>query len=191
MSDTATAAGASYLTQEAFDRLKAELDQLSGPGRTEIAKRIEAAREEGDLKENGGYHAAKDEQGKMEARIRQLTQLLENAVVGETPADNGVVAPGMVVTVDMFGDDMEFLLGSREIAGTTDLTVYSPESALGSAIMGAAPGSTVTYQAPNGRDISVEVVAVFGGSPTVALRSRSVSCRMRASCLPCSSLAAW
>ena len=84
MSETATPT-ASYLTQDAFDRLKAELDQLSGEGRTEIAKRIEAAREEGDLKENGGYHAAKEEQGKMEARIRQLTQLLREAKVGQPP----------------------------------------------------------------------------------------------------------
>ena len=157
MSDTATAAGASYLTQEAFDRLKAELDQLSGPGRTEIAKRIEAAREEGDLKENGGYHAAKDEQGKMEARIRQLTQLLENAVVGETPADNGVVAPGMVVTVDMFGDDMEFLLGSREISDGSDLDVYSEKSPLGAAINGKKIGDTASYEAPNGKTIEVTI----------------------------------
>ncbi len=159
MSETATAAGSSYLTQEAFDRLKAELDQLSGPGRTEIAKRIEAAREEGDLKENGGYHAAKDEQGKMEARIRQLTQLLENAVVGETPADNGVVAPGMVVTVDMFGDDMEFLLGSREISDGSDLDVYSEKSPLGAAINGKKIGDTASYEAPNGKTIEVTVKA--------------------------------
>src|SRR6476646_3715824 len=116
VSETATPT-ASYLTQEAFDRLKAELDQMSGEGRTEIAKKIEAARDEGDLKENGGYHAAKEEQGKMEARIRQLTQLLENAIVGAKPADDGIVEPGMVVTVEMFGDDVTFLLGSREIAG--------------------------------------------------------------------------
>ena len=159
MSETVTAAGSSYLTQEAFDRLKAELDQLSGPGRTEIAKRIEAAREEGDLKENGGYHAAKDEQGKMEARIRQLTQLLENAVVGETPADNGVVAPGMVVTVDMFGDDMEFLLGSREISDGSDLDVYSEKSPLGAAINGKKIGDTASYAAPNGKTIEVTVKA--------------------------------
>jgi transcription elongation factor GreA len=158
VSETATA-GASYLTQEAFDRLKAELDQLSGPGRTEIAKRIEAAREEGDLKENGGYHAAKDEQGKMEARIRQLTQLLENAVVGETPADNGVVAPGMVVTVDMFGDDVEFLLGSREISDGSDLEVYSEKSPLGAAINGKKIGEKASYEAPNGKTIEVTVKA--------------------------------
>ena len=89
-----------WLTQEAYDRLKAEYDRLSGPGRTEIVKKIEAAREEGDLKENGGYHAAKEEQGKKEARIRQLRQLLEEASVGDAPAvDAGVVAPGTIVTV--------------------------------------------------------------------------------------------
>ena len=106
MSDTATTS-ASYLTQEAYDRLKGELDQLSGEGRTEIAKKIEAARDEGDLKENGGYHAAKEEQGKMEARIRQLTQLLETATVGEAAEDDGIVGPGMVVTVDLLGDEVD------------------------------------------------------------------------------------
>ncbi|NNM46632.1 transcription elongation factor GreA [Knoellia koreensis] len=155
MSETATPT-ASYLIQDAFDRLKAELDQLSGEGRTEIAKRIEAAREEGDLKENGGYHAAKEEQGKMEARIRQLTQLLENAVVGATPKDDGVVEPGMVVTVDMFGDDVTFLLGSREIEDS-DLEVYSEKSPLGAAINGKKVGDTASYEAPNGKTIKVKV----------------------------------
>jgi transcription elongation factor GreA len=158
VSETATPT-ASYLTQDAFDRLKAELDQLSGDGRTEIAKRIEAAREEGDLKENGGYHAAKEEQGKMEARIRQLTQLLENAVVGTKPADDGIVEPGMVVTIDMFGDDMTFLLGSREIADGSDLEVYSEKSPLGAAINGKKVGDTATYDAPNGKTIEVTVKA--------------------------------
>src|SRR4051794_41810666 len=93
-----------WLTQEAYDRLNAELDHLSGPARIEITERIAAARAEGDLKENGGYHAAKDEQGKMEARIRQLTQLLRDAKVGQPPAaDAGVAGPGMVVTVDYGG----------------------------------------------------------------------------------------
>jgi transcription elongation factor GreA len=155
VSETATQT-ASYLTQEAFDRLKAELDQLSGDGRIEIAKRIEAAREEGDLKENGGYHAAKEEQGKMEARIRQLTQLLDNAIVGEKPADNGIVAPGMVVTVDMFGDHVTFLLGSREIADS-DLEVYSEKSPLGAAINGKKVGESAAYEAPNGKTIEVTV----------------------------------
>ena len=97
---TETAAKATFLTQEAYDRLKAELAELSGPARTEIAKKIDAARQEGDLRENGGYHAAREEQGKMEARIRQLEQLLDTAIIGETPPDDGIVEPGMVVTVE-------------------------------------------------------------------------------------------
>ena len=113
---TETAAKATFLTQEAYDRLKAELAELTGPARTEIAKKIDAARQEGDLRENGGYHAAREEQGKMEARIRQLEQLLDTAIIGETPPDDGIVEPGMVVTVEMFGDEETFLLGSREIA---------------------------------------------------------------------------
>ena len=156
VSETATPT-ASYLTQEAFDRLKAELDQMSGEGRTEIAKKIEAARDEGDLKENGGYHAAKEEQGKMEARIRQLTQLLENAIVGAKPADDGIVEPGMVVTVNMFGDDVTFLLGSREIAGDSDIEVYSEKSPLGAAINGKKVGDKASYKAPNGKVIQVSV----------------------------------
>src|SRR5688572_11700974 len=106
---------ATFLTQEAYNRLKDELTYLSGEGRTDIAGKIEAARLEGDLRENGGYHAAKEEQGKMEARIRQLTQLLQTATVGEAPADDGVVEPGMVVEVEMFGEKETFLMGSREI----------------------------------------------------------------------------
>ncbi|HET7474629.1 MAG TPA: transcription elongation factor GreA [Dermatophilaceae bacterium] len=153
-----SASAASYLTQEAYDRLKAELGQLSGDGRLDIARKIEAAREEGDLKENGGYHAAKEEQGKMEARIRQLTQLLDSAVVGHEPADNGIVEPGMVVTVDLLGDELTFLLGNREIADGSDLEVYSEKSPLGAALIGRKAGDTVTYQAPTGKAISVTVV---------------------------------
>ena len=150
-----------WLTQEAHDRLKAELDQLVA-NRPAMAAEINARREEGDLKENGGYHAAKDEQGKQEGRIRQLTDLLRKAQVGEPPTTATNAALGTVITIRFAGEDEteKFLLGSREIAGTTDLAVYSPESALGSAILGAAPGATVTYQAPNGRDITVDVVAV-------------------------------
>jgi transcription elongation factor GreA len=164
VSETATPT-ASYLTQEAFDRLKSELDQLSGDGRTEIAKKIEAARDEGDLKENGGYHAAKEEQGKMEARIRQLTQLLENAVVGTKPADDGIVEPGMVVTVEMFGDDVVFLLGSREIAEGTDVEVYSEKSPLGVAINGKKVGDKASYKAPNGKVIQVSVKSATPYTP--------------------------
>ena len=150
-----------WLTQEAHDRLKAELDTLVA-GRPAMSAEINARREEGDLRENGGYHAAKDEQGKQEARIRQLTDLLRKATVGDAPTEASHAVTGTVITIRFQGDDdtEKFLLGSREIAGTTDLTVYSPESALGAAIMGAAPGATVTYQAPNGRDMTVEVVGV-------------------------------
>jgi transcription elongation factor GreA len=150
-----------WLTQEAHDRLKAELEQLVA-ARPAMAAEINARREEGDLRENGGYHAAKDEQGKQEARIRQLEDLLRKARVGDAPKTATNAVTGTVITVRFQGDDEteKFLLGSREIAGTTDLTVYSPESALGSAIMGSAPGATVTYQAPNGKDITVDVVAV-------------------------------
>jgi transcription elongation factor GreA len=164
VSETATPT-ASYLTQEAFDRLKSELDQLSGNGRTEIAKKIEAARDEGDLKENGGYHAAKEEQGKMEARIRQLTQLLENAIVGTKPADDGIVEPGMVVTVEMFGDDVVFLLGSREIAEGADVEVYSEKSPLGVAINGKKVGDKASYKAPNGKVIQVSVKSATPYTP--------------------------
>jgi len=149
-----------FLTQEAYDRLVAELEQLSTIGRDEIAKRIEAAREEGDLKENGGYHAAKDEQGKQEARIRTLEQLLKTAKVGEAPASRGIVEPGTVVTANVAGGEEVFLLGSREIAGDTELDVYSEASPLGQAILGLKVGEKTSYEAPNGKSISVEVTGV-------------------------------
>jgi transcription elongation factor GreA len=149
-----------WLSQEAYDRLRAELEELVAR-RPVIAAEISARREEGDLRENGGYHAAREEQGKMEARIRYLRELLRTARVGDTPTNTGV-APGMVVTIyfDDDPDDTEtFLLGSREIAPTTDLTVYSPESALGQAILGATENQTITYTAPSGVDIKVTLVS--------------------------------
>ncbi len=149
-----------FLTQDAYDRLSAELEELSVNGRNEIAKRIEAAREEGDLKENGGYHAAKDEQGKIEARIVQLTNLLRSATVSEAPVSHGVVEPGTVITATIAGDESVFLIGNREIAAGTDLTVYSEQSPLGTAIIGLKVGESTTYTAPNGREIAVEIVKV-------------------------------
>jgi transcription elongation factor GreA len=149
-----------WLTQDAYDRLKAELDQLSGPGRIELARKIEAAREEGDLRENGGYHAAKEEQGKQEARIRQLDELLRHAKVGEAPANDGVVHPGNIVTVKFAdGDEERFLLGSREVS-VGDLEVYSEKSPLGSAIVGKKPGDSAAYELPNGRKVEVTVAKV-------------------------------
>jgi transcription elongation factor GreA len=147
-----------WLTQEAADRLAAELADLETVGRTEVIKKIEAARAEGDLKENGGYHAARDEQGKIEARIRQLKQMLENATIGAPPASaDGVVGAGMVVSAIVADDEMRFLLGSREIA-TDDLDVYSEKSPLGAAVLGAKIGDKVSYTLPNGKSISVEIL---------------------------------
>jgi transcription elongation factor GreA len=149
-----------WMTQESYDRLQAELTELSTAGREEIAKRIEVAREEGDLKENGGYHAAKDEQGKIEARIRQLTSLLREAEIGTPPESRGVVEAGTIITAEIAGDQSRFLLGNREMAGESDLDVYSPQSPLGAAIMGLAVGDSTRFAAPNGREIEVRVVDV-------------------------------
>jgi transcription elongation factor GreA len=156
---TPESAPATWLSPDAYERLKTELEGLIA-NRSKIAAEINARREEGDLRENGGYHAAREEQGRQEGRIRQLQELLRTAKVGEAPAAD-LVAPGTVVTIhfDDDTDDQEtFLLGSREMASTTDLTIYSPESALGRAILGARSGQTVTYTAPSGADIKVTVV---------------------------------
>ena len=154
-----------WLTQEAFDRLAGELEQLSTHGREEIAKRIESAREERDLKENRGYHPAYVELGKQEARIRQLTELLRTAQVGEAPTSSGVVEPGTVITAVIAGDEETFLIGSREIAGDSELDVFSEQSPLGAAILGLKVGDSTTYTAPNGREIAVQVTGVetWGG----------------------------
>ncbi len=148
-----------WLTQTKFDELKAELEQLRGPTRSELVKRVSDARDEGDLKENAGYHAARDELGKMDGRIQQLVDMLERAKVGETPADDGVVEPGMKVTVKLVGLDFTetFLLGAREMGGD-DIKVYSPQSPLGQAIDGAKRGETVTYTLPNGKDQKAEIL---------------------------------
>ena len=152
--------GTVWLTQEAYDKLQAELEDLKGPKRQEIIEKIAAARDEGDLKENSGYHAAKDDQGKQEARIRQLEDMLRRAEVGETPPNDGIVEPGMVVTVDFGDDDSEkFLLGARENLFDGDqLTVYSPQSAMGSAINGRSKGESVSYRTPNGKELTVKII---------------------------------
>jgi len=156
-----------WLTQEAYDKLKSELEYLSGPGRAEISAKIGDARSEGDLKENGGYHAAREEQGQQEARIRQLQDMLRRAEVGEAPTSFDEVAPGLRVTIAFDGDESDtdtFVLGSRELLGldeAVDATnVYSPQSPLGTAILGKKKGEAVTYAAPNGRPINVTVVKV-------------------------------
>lgn len=151
---------AQWLNQESFDRLALELEQLTTVKRAEIVGRIEAARAEGDLKENGGYHAAKEEQGRIEGRIRQLTAMLKNAHVGTEPVDASRVAPGTVITAHIHGDEEKFVLGSREMGAGTDLDVYSEQSPLGQAIMGLEAGDTTTFTAPNGAEIAVEILSI-------------------------------
>ncbi|MBT8225780.1 MAG: transcription elongation factor GreA [Dactylosporangium sp.] len=163
---TDRSASLTWLSQEAYDRLQTELDELIA-NRPVIAAEINARREEGDLRENGGYHAAREEQSKAEGRVLYLKELLRTARVGEAP-QTGLVAPGTVVTIQ-FDDDPDdtetFLLGAREISATTELTVYSPESALGKAIIGTRSGDTVSYTAPSGAEIKVQVLefTAFGG----------------------------
>jgi transcription elongation factor GreA len=152
------------MSPQAFEALKAELDELTGPQRTAVVERIAAARDEGDLKENGGYHAAKEEQGKLEARIRQLEELIRVSDTSTSP-DDGIVTPGKLVVTDPSysdTDEQAFLLASRVIdsAYPEQYSVYSPESPFGSAILGAKKGDTVTFTAPNGRDIKITVVDV-------------------------------
>lgn len=154
-----------WLTQDAYDKLREELDYLSSEGRAEVSARIAAAREEGDLSENGGYHAAREEQGQMEARIVVLRDKLNRAVVGEAPEDPDVVSPGALITITFDGDDdtETFLLGSREVAELdedVDVAVYSPQSPLGAAILGKKVGDTATYCAPNGKPINVTIKSV-------------------------------
>jgi transcription elongation factor GreA len=150
-----------WLTQAKYDELRAELEHLKGPGRQEVVDKVSAARDEGDLKENGGYHAAREELGKIDGRIVQLEDMLRRAEVGEV-ADDGVVEPGMVVTYRFAGDtDTEtFLLGAREMKSDDgdDIEVYSPQSPLGAAINGHKRGEFVEYQAPNGNTLKVEIV---------------------------------
>jgi transcription elongation factor GreA len=151
-----------WLTQESFDRLKAELDQLIA-NRPIIAAEINDRREEGDLRENGGYHAAREQQGQEEARIRQLQELLNTAKVGEAPKQSGVALPGSVVKVFYDGDESDtetFLIATRqEIVSDGKLEVYSPNSPLGSALLDAKVGETRSYTVPNGSTVKVTLVS--------------------------------
>jgi transcription elongation factor GreA len=160
---TQTSENVTWLTQEAYNQLRAELEYLSGPARTEIAAKIAAAREEGDLRENGGYHQAREDQGQQEARIRQLQELLNNAKVGEAPKQSGVALPGSVVKVYFNGDKSDsetFLIATRQ-EGVTDgkLEVYSPNSPLGGALLDHKVGDEVTYTVPNGSTMTVTLVS--------------------------------
>jgi transcription elongation factor GreA len=149
------------LSRAAYERLRAELEELRTHGRVQIADAIERARELGDLSENADYHAAKDDQGRMEARIRQLQALLDTAVVDDRPAgEGGTVSSGTIVHLRYQGDDdvERYLVGSIE-ERREDMAVISPASPLGAALMGRTPGDTVQYQAPGG-SMAVEIVSI-------------------------------
>ena len=153
-----------WLTQEAYDRLSSSWTTSPGPAVSRSPRRLRPPGTRG--RENGGYHAAKEEQGKQEARIHQLQHILDNSRVGEPPRTDGVVGPGMTVTIRFQGDEDEvtFLLASREESGAP-IDVYSPRSPLGSAISGKKVGETATYTLPNGRAASVEILEAvpYGG----------------------------
>jgi transcription elongation factor GreA len=153
-------ANVTWLTQDAYDRLSRELDQLKA-NRPVIAKEINDRREEGDLRENGGYQAAREEQAKQEGRILQLENLLRTARVGEAPVSEGVAGPGMVVEVRFDGDDdvERFLIGSREESETAGIDVYSSASPLGKALTGKHEGDTVEYDTPTGKTMKVTLVS--------------------------------
>ena len=146
------------LSQAAYDRLHAEHVDLTTRGRVEIARKIETARELGDLSENGDYHAAKEEQGKMEGRIMHLAAILEDAEIVEA-ATGGTVVAGSVVTLSMDGDEEKYLLGSIE-ERHDDLEVMSPGSPLGGQLLGQEAGYSFTYTTPTGYEMPVEILAV-------------------------------
>ena len=150
-----------WLTQEAYDRLAAELEHRKTTERKEIAQRVEAARQEGDLRENAGYHAAREEAGLNEARIIQLEETLENAQIGEA-ADDGSVSAGTIVTAKVAGKEQVFALGGQEITEDVPdgVKVFSPDAPLRQALMRHRAGDTVSYEAPNGRKIQAEIVKV-------------------------------
>lgn len=148
-----------HLSQAAFDRLKAEHEELTTHGRTDIARKIQAARELGDLSENGDYHAAKEEQGKMEGRIRHIAAILENAEIVEA-VNSDTVQAGHVVSIRYEGDEEveSFLIGSIE-EKRPGIESVSPGSPLGGALIGHTPGDIVEYEAPGGM-LKLEIVSV-------------------------------
>ncbi len=148
------------LSQAAYDRLKEEYTNLTSAGRIDIARKIETARELGDLSENGDYHAAKEEQGKMEGRIAHLASILENAEIVDEISGGDTVRAGSIIAICYAGDDdpEKYLIGSIE-ERVEDVEVISPTSPLGEALIGARVGETVTYEAPGGT-LEVEIVSI-------------------------------
>ncbi len=149
------------LSQAAHDRLQTEHEDLTTRGRIDIARKIETARELGDLSENGDYHAAKEEQGKMEGRIIHLARILKDAIVVDAAGGGDTVGTGAIVSVTFDGDDEleKYLVGSIE-EQHADVTVVSPRSPMGTALLGASVGDTVEYEAPTGAMLKVKVVEI-------------------------------
>lgn len=147
------------LTQRAYDKLRAELEYLEGEGRTNVIDEIARARSHGDLSENAEYHAAKDQQGLQEARVRQIRQMLENAEIIQRD-DEDTVSPGKIVTIRYEGDDETetYILGLREEKGG-DHDVLTPDSPIGRALLGRTSGEFVRANVPAGK-IRVEIVEV-------------------------------
>jgi len=161
MSQPTSERGVTYLTPEAFERLSSELNELKTEGRERVSQAIGVAREHGDIRENADYDAAKNEQGMMEARIRQIEGILRSAVVGESVTD-GTAGPGTVVALDIAGEEETYFIGSREeaIAG---MDVLSSKSPLGQAVTGRRPGEEFSYLTPSGREISCKLLRVEQG----------------------------
>ena len=146
------------MTAEGLARLEDELRVLRAEERPAVIRAIAEARAHGDLSENAEYHAAKDQQGMQEARVRQIRQMLEDAEIIHTD-DDGVARPGMLVTIRTNGDDPEtYLLGTREEKGGAH-DVLTPESPLGRALAGHSAGETVVAKIPTG-EMKVEIVEV-------------------------------
>jgi transcription elongation factor GreA len=150
------------ITKETLEKLEAEYLYMTTVGRTEIARTIEAARLLGDLSENGDYHAAKDEQGKMEARIRQIDHVIRNHEIVERDEHAGKVQHASIVKVVYEGDSdddfQEFFIGSIEEKPDGAL-VASPTSPLGEALLGRRVGDEVEYEAPSGT-LKVKIIGL-------------------------------
>ena len=162
MAEETTEQQSTWLTHDAFDRLTEELRRRKDTDRKEIAARVEAARQEGDLRENAGYHAAREEAGLNEARIIQLTELLEHAQIGEAASDGSSVRRNDREPRRVAGKEQRFALGGQEITADVPdgVKVFSPDAPLGKALMGHRAGETVTYAAPTGKEIKAEIVDV-------------------------------
>jgi transcription elongation factor GreA len=146
------------MTRSAYQRLQDELDQLEG-GRQGVIDAIATARAHGDLSENAEYHAAREQQGMQESRVRQLKQMIENAEIVEVD-DDATVKPGKLVTIRWQGDDESetYLLGLREEKGG-EHDVLTPESPIGRSLVGKNAGDKVVAQVPAG-EREVEIVEV-------------------------------